>query len=126
MKITVGKLKSLIREAIAGSQMRLSADEHPGSFNEYRLWIASIASQAGAHDDMIEAIKDVSDRGSQLAKELHGAWRNAEAYFETGDSHDVIDGLEQLANVHDVLLDIGCDTHVAQRVDNIVSNMVSF
>lgn len=126
MRITVKELKQLIREAVKTSAGRLSVDEHPSTFDEYRMWIAGIARQAGAGEDIVTAIADRSDVGSSVAAELHAAWRNAAYYFESGDPRDVIEGLEQLANVHDVLLDLGCSAAVAQGADDMVADMVNF
>lgn len=100
-KLTVRKLKSLIREAIGGSPQRV-----PKTFSDFRKLISNAFSYASVPEDLIEEILDTDVDGSSVQEALLKMWQSIESELRGSQSWDADTG-EFIAEVsRDLVFDV--------------------
>jgi hypothetical protein len=110
MRITVGQLKSIISEAVAKrpapkrgpKPQGVTVETMPRTLNDYCKWLAGIAKQAGAPDDLVH---DIESEGSGVQDAVWHAWDDVGFYLN--DERNDEEALEALlSGVHDCMIEI--------------------
>lgn len=122
MKMNLVKLRRLIREKIEASFDGVEPvveQKYPQTFNEFRTWAASLLEKAGASEELVEGVGDLSRTDNVLVTHMYNAWADICEDAEGADD-------ERLAELYSYYArelsgDLELNESVAEKIQNILN-----